>query len=146
MSSGCRIGSKQRWIGHPDDGSKSQTVGQRTKSSSSSPSSYIVTVIIRIHWSIIVSFIVVVVVWITEQCLPKASSTSSTKLHSLTEHNKALLRWAALHCLADRKIIITTNHHPIIIIARSSADRLQMGLLGCRCPRQLQSQQGHSKR
>ena len=27
MSSGYQIGSKQRWIQHPDDGSKSQTVG-----------------------------------------------------------------------------------------------------------------------
>ena len=56
MSSGYQIGSKQRWIRHPDDGSKSQTV--RNPLPRPPPChimKYISTVIVKVHWSIILS-------------------------------------------------------------------------------------------
>ena len=51
MSSGCRIGSKQRRIRHPDDGSKSQTV----RNPLSRPQYQYHELHFKVHWSIILS-------------------------------------------------------------------------------------------
>ena len=174
MSSGYQIGSKQRWIRHPDDGSKSQTVGLVLIQILISPCSppdpcprphpspfFLVLIPVPIILPVLVlllipvlipvlvlimsppsstwadptsrrwkssflqifvihprslespclrehSFLMLVVVWITEQCLPKASSVSSVKLHSATRRHVSLF--------TERATYIFIRHSGFIIV------------------------------